>query len=187
MKFVTILTLLVLSFTFTQAVTVPMVEHEEDILQIIDQLMDKRSPPIANVTSKLIGNVNFTSISSTTEKLNLDLYYTRIYSAVMKSGVVTFLLDGILLEESYRPVLVKLRYRRVHATALNETQFLTHNVKTFIANEGYQNMRINSKAFNVTKLLNKALPALVTRPIIPTNQIVVPKSSTSNLSGLGGV
>lgn len=42
MKFVTILTLLVLSFTFTQAVTVPMVEHEEDILQIIDQLMDKR-------------------------------------------------------------------------------------------------------------------------------------------------
>lgn len=42
MKFVTILTLLVLSFTFTEAVTVPMVEHEEEILQIIDQLMDKR-------------------------------------------------------------------------------------------------------------------------------------------------
>ena len=60
-------------------------------------------PLIANVTSKLIGNVNFTSIS-TTEKLNLDLYYTRIYSVVMKYGVVTFLLDGILLEESYRPI-----------------------------------------------------------------------------------
>lgn len=102
------------------------------------------------------------------------------------------------------------------------------------------NIKINSKAFNVTKLLNTAvsnptvvlslvsnlysgnlqLPALglytsalkaiikdveisgtfaelnlqvfsethlVTRAIIPTNQIVVPKSSTSNLSGLGGV
>lgn len=182
---------------------------------------------VANTTSRLIGDVNITNVAQATSNLKLDLNYTRIYDGLIDSGVVSSLLRGILLDESYRPVLVKLINRLLEGnknlfnyivkdlfkrskrdvifskrdykgtlesfvagilsaalnsdfvggialdtlTALNETQFLTYTVKSFIANEGYQNMtaqlvldmvnsgniKIDSGAVNVTSILNKAL------------------------------
>lgn len=66
----------------------------------------KRIAFVANSTSKLVGDVNITAL--TLSNLKLDLNYTRIYDGLIESGVVSSLLRGILLDESYRPVLVKL-------------------------------------------------------------------------------
>lgn len=66
---------------------------------------------LANFTAGLVGNLNMSSLSSLTLGLNLDLNYSLIYNSVMDSGVVTSLLDGILLDEDYRPVLVNLTSR----------------------------------------------------------------------------
>lgn len=78
-----------------------------DVLDIV-AYNPKRIAMVANTTSKLVGDVNLTAITHSASKLNLDLNYTRIYDDVVKSGVVTSLLRGILLDTSYRPVLVNL-------------------------------------------------------------------------------
>lgn len=70
---------------------------------------------IVNATTfllKQVGNVNLTSLLYTTSKLHLNV--SGIYYTVEKSGLIQSTLDGILLDESYRPVLVKLVERIVY-------------------------------------------------------------------------
>ncbi|WPK26424.1 hypothetical protein PUMCH_003778 [Australozyma saopauloensis] len=78
-----------------------------DVLNLV-AYNPRRISAIANVTSSLVGDLNFTAMTQSASKLNLDLNYTKIYNGLMDSGVVSSLLRGILLDESYRPVLVKL-------------------------------------------------------------------------------
>lgn len=83
------------------------------IWAILDQVAyyPKRIEFIANATAKLVGGVDLSKVGDLASGLNLDLSdlnVSAIVSAVADSGVVLSLLDGILLDEDYRPVLVKL-------------------------------------------------------------------------------
>lgn len=71
---------------------------------------------LANWTADAIGNVNLSSLSSMTSSSPLSvvakaLNISLIYNDVRDSGVVSSLLDGILLDEDFRPVLVNLTGR----------------------------------------------------------------------------
>lgn len=77
-----------------------------DVLDLV-AYSPSRIEAIANLTARAIGNFNTSSLSSFSS-VTKSLNYSRMYYAVMDSGVVTSLLDGILLDEDYRPVLVKL-------------------------------------------------------------------------------
>lgn len=69
---------------------------------------------LANTTANLIGGFNVSDLSALTSSplvANLNLNYTGIYDTVMDSGVVSSLLDGVLLDDDYRPVLVNLTSR----------------------------------------------------------------------------
>ncbi|SGZ56282.1 CIC11C00000005528 [Sungouiella intermedia] len=87
-----------------------------------------RIQKLANLTSSAVGNINTSAltsmgsspaVSAITKALNISL----IYNDVMDSGVVTSLLDGILLDESYRPVLVNLT-TRVLGSQFSKNMFL---------------------------------------------------------------
>lgn len=77
-----------------------------DVLDLV-AYSPSRIEALANLTARAIGNFNTSSISSFSS-LGAALNFSKIYNAVMDSGVVTSLLDGILLDDSYRPTLVKL-------------------------------------------------------------------------------
>lgn len=67
---------------------------------------------LANTTANLIGGFNSSDLMMSSSLVsNLNLNYTGIYDSVMDSGVVSSLLDGILLDDDYRPVLVNLTSR----------------------------------------------------------------------------
>lgn len=75
-----------------------------------------RIEKLANWTAGAIGNINTTSLSSMAYSSTLSvvakaLNISLIFNEVMDSGVVTSLLDGVLLDEEYRPVLVNLTSR----------------------------------------------------------------------------
>ena len=84
------------------------------IFTLLNQIADHpdRIGTIANLTGNLIKSSNFSldlgslgkSLGSVASGLNLS----AIYTTVQKSGLVTSLLDGILLDNDYRPVLVDL-------------------------------------------------------------------------------
>lgn len=228
-----------------------LVNNSGVIWDVLDQVAyyPSRIQKLANVTADLIGNFNLSSISALLS-INLDLNYSAIYYDVMDSGVVSSLLDGILLDEDYRPVLVNLTSRVLEGNknlfnylvkdifkklkrgffdkrdtsgtletfvgniissalssllvadissdvlvALNDTQFLTYTVKTFIADEGYQNMTaqlvldiietgkvsINSKAINITSIAN----SLLSNPAVIVSVVSNLLSGNVKLPGLG--
>lgn len=75
-----------------------------------------RIEKLANWTADAIGNINISSLSSMTSSSPLlvvakALNISLIYNEVRDSGVVSSLLDGILLDEDFRPVLVNLTSR----------------------------------------------------------------------------
>lgn len=83
------------------------------IWSILDQVAyyPKRIEVIANGTARLIGGANLSSIGDILGGGLLDLSdvnVSAIVDAVSESGVVQSLLDGILLDKSYRPHLVRL-------------------------------------------------------------------------------
>lgn len=85
---------------------------------------------IANLTAKLIGGANISSVAGLVSGLNLDLSdfnVSAIVSAVESSGVVQSLLDGILLDEDYRPTLVKL-VSRILLSQKNTFLYLVQDV-----------------------------------------------------------
>lgn len=98
------------STTLTVEYLLNALNRSEILFDVLDLVAynPKRIAMVANTTSRLVGDVNLTAITHSASKLNLDLNYTRIYDDVVKSGVVTSLLRGILLDTSYRPVLVNL-------------------------------------------------------------------------------
>lgn len=86
-----------------------------DILDLV-AYSPLRIEKLANWTAGAIGNINTTSLSSMAYSSTLSvvakaLNISLIYNEVMDSGVVTSLLDGVLLDEEYRPVLVNLTSR----------------------------------------------------------------------------
>lgn len=67
-----------------------------------------RIEALANLTAGLVGNVNTSDLLGTVSSLGNGLNYSAMFTSVMESGVVTSLLDGILLDEDFRPTLVDL-------------------------------------------------------------------------------
>lgn len=90
-----------------------------DVLDLV-AYSPSRIQVIANFTAKQIGNFNSSSLSGMSG-LTSALNFSKIYNSVMDSGVVTSLLDGILLDEDYRPTLVKLISRLLEG---NKNMFL---------------------------------------------------------------
>lgn len=218
---------------------------------ILDQVAyyPKRIQTIANGTARLVGGANLSSIGDMLGGGLLDLSdvnVSAIVDAVSESGVVLSLLDGILLDKSYRPHLVNLVSRLLKSqkntflwlvkdvfgkknskraetsaletfigniistalsstlvadvakdvlTALNNTQFLTYTVKTFLADEGYQNMtaqlvidvlntgaiNLDGTSLNVTSLTEK----LLSRPEVISGAVGMLLSGNIQLGGLG--
>lgn len=71
---------------------------------------------IANTTAQLISSLGGGSIDiSQLGEVAAGLNITEIFNIVKDSGLVTSILDGVLLDEDFRPVLVKLIERVVYA------------------------------------------------------------------------
>lgn len=85
-----------------------VVNSSDIIFDVLDQIAydPQRIELVSNITGALVGNLNTSSLSSLLEEVPLN--YSLIYDSVTDSGVVSSLLDGILLDEDYRPTLVKL-------------------------------------------------------------------------------
>lgn len=117
------------STTLTVEYLLNALNRSEIIFDVLDLIAynPNRIAMVANTTSKLVGDVNLTAITLSTSKLKLDLNYTRIYNDVMDSGVVTSLLRGILLDTSYRPVLVNLINRLLEGNK-NVFNYLVKNL-----------------------------------------------------------
>lgn len=88
------------------------------IFDLLDQIADhpNRISILANATAGLIkrlgdGNLDVSQLTTIGAGLNIS----SIYDVVKDSGLVTSLLDGILLDDDYRPVLVKLITRIVES------------------------------------------------------------------------
>lgn len=78
-----------------------------DVLDVV-AYSPSRIETIANFTAKQLGNINISSTGGSISSVGAALNFSRIYNAVMDSGIVKSLLDGMLLDEDYRPTLVKL-------------------------------------------------------------------------------
>lgn len=78
-----------------------------DVLDLVAYL-PSRIQAIANLTVGLLSHTNLTQDAQYLAPVTNALNYSAIFLAVQLLGIVTNLLDGILLDESYRPVLVNL-------------------------------------------------------------------------------
>ncbi|KAK6198723.1 uncharacterized protein RJT21DRAFT_131402 [Scheffersomyces amazonensis] len=100
----------------TVAEILVMVNQSGVIWNVLDEIAGHpdRIQTLANFTAGIIGSINisnidFSALYSTASSYNA----TGLLKEVEKSGLITSLLDGILLDASYRPVLVDLIYRIV--------------------------------------------------------------------------
>lgn len=92
-----------------------LLNRSEIIWDVLDQVAGHpdRIQTLANLTSGLIdfigaSNISLADLTSAASSLSGSVNVTAIVGAVLDSGVVTNLLDGILLDDSFRPVLVNL-------------------------------------------------------------------------------
>lgn len=88
------------------------------IFLVLDAFVGKptRILNLANDTAGLIELGSSINISlSLLEKIASSLNITKLLGIVEDSGLVTSILDGILLDDDYRPVLVNLTYRIVNS------------------------------------------------------------------------
>lgn len=92
------------------------------IWDLLDSIADNpdRVEYLANLTSSLLGGMNITinvadilSGNSPLASLTKYVNYTAVYNAVMDSGLVTSLADGLLLDSSFRPRLADIVSRVV--------------------------------------------------------------------------
>lgn len=88
------------------------------IWELLDQVAGHpaRIETLANATSGLIssvsgGSIDISQLASFASGLNVS----EVFDIVKDSGLVTSILDGILLDDDYRPVLVKLIERIVYS------------------------------------------------------------------------
>lgn len=108
------------------------------IFTLLDQIADhpERIGTLANLTGNLIKSHNFSLDLGSLGSMASGLNISAIYTTVQKSGLVTSLLDGILLDDNYRPVLVDLIYRIVRANT---------NLIMYIVDGIFQPRNLNKK------------------------------------------
>lgn len=130
---------------------------------------------IANYTGKLLKNFDIGSVFSTS--LKLDLNYSAIYDSVADSGLVTSLLDGLLLDEEYRPVLVNLTSRILEGNK-NLFLYLVQDIfKKSKRDEGLLEKRETSSLTTfVTNIISAALGSSLVGGI--ANDVVVALNNT---------
>jgi hypothetical protein len=88
------------------------------IFDLLDQIADypERVQAIGNLTVGLLGNLPPIDLSNLLLPKNMGSMTNNSYiNILLKSGLVESLADGLLLDESFRPVLVNLTYRIVDA------------------------------------------------------------------------
>lgn len=87
------------------------------IFDVLDEIAGhpRRISLLANATARLIKSLGGSLDLSLLEEIGAGLNITNIYDIVKDSGLVTSILDGILLDDNYRPVLVKLIKRIAEA------------------------------------------------------------------------
>lgn len=87
------------------------------IFDVLDEIAGhpRRISLLANATARLIKSLGGSLDLSLLEEIGAGLNITNIYDIVKDSGLVTSILDGILLDDNYRPVLVKLITRIAEA------------------------------------------------------------------------
>lgn len=86
------------------------------IFDLLDQIADypERVQAIGNLTVGLLGRLPPIDLSNLLLPTNMGAMSNNSYiNTLLKSGLVKSLADGLLLDESFRPVLVNLTYRIV--------------------------------------------------------------------------
>lgn len=113
--------------TSTVALLLDVVNGSLILYDLLDSIAydPEKISAIANFTASKLSGFDLSSLSLS--GISLDLNYSSIYDEVMDSGVVTLLLDGILLDTSYRPTLVKLVSRILEGNK-NAVNYLVRNV-----------------------------------------------------------
>ncbi|KAM9935940.1 hypothetical protein OXX80_004497 [Metschnikowia pulcherrima] len=117
--------------TSTVEYILELLNSSDLLFDILDQIAynPSRISKLANSTSKLLGGLDLGSITNLTKifDVHLDLNASAIYNEVMDSGVVNSLLDGILLDTSYRPVLAGIISRLLEGNK-NLVNYMIRNV-----------------------------------------------------------
>ncbi|KAM9927751.1 hypothetical protein OXX80_010210 [Metschnikowia pulcherrima] len=117
--------------TSTVEYILELLNSSDLLFDILDQIAynPSRISKLANSTSKLLGGLDLGSITNLTKNfdVHLDLNASAIYNEVMDSGVVNSLLDGILLDTSYRPVLAGIISRLLEGNK-NLVNYMIRNV-----------------------------------------------------------
>lgn len=88
------------------------------IFDLLDQIADypERVQAIGNLTVGLLGRLPPIDLSNLLLPKNMgSMTNNSLVNVLLKSGLVKSLADGLLLDESFRPVLVNLTYRIVDA------------------------------------------------------------------------
>ncbi|EDK41457.2 hypothetical protein PGUG_05555 [Meyerozyma guilliermondii ATCC 6260] len=88
------------------------------IFDLLDQIADypERVQAIGNLTVGLLGRLPPIDLSNLSLPKNMgSMTNNSLVNVLLKSGLVKSLADGLLLDESFRPVLVNLTYRIVDA------------------------------------------------------------------------
>lgn len=96
-----------------------------DVLDLVAYNPDAISL-IADTVTTLVAE-DWTELSETADNIPIDLDYTILYEQVMSSGILSSLLDGILLDKSYRPVLVRY-FIQILKKNKNLLNYMVHNL-----------------------------------------------------------
>ncbi|KAK6460927.1 hypothetical protein DFJ63DRAFT_211640 [Scheffersomyces coipomensis] len=93
-----------------------LVNNSGIIWTVLDEVAGhpERIQFLANLTGNLLSYVNVSSLNfGSLLSVATDVNATGLIKAVEQSGLISSLLDGILLDDSFRPVLVNIIYRVV--------------------------------------------------------------------------
>ena len=133
--------------TSTVEYILELLNSSDLLFDILDQIAynPSRILKLANSTSKLLGGLDLGSITNLTKNfdVHLDLNASAIYNEVMDSGVVNSLLDGILLDTSYRPVLAGIVSRLLEGNK-NLVNYMIRNVFKSLKRDQILSKRQNS-------------------------------------------
>lgn len=127
-------------FEDTAEKVLKLVNDSGVIWAILDQVAyyPNRIEKIANLSSNLVGSIDIKNLGKSVQNMHLDLNISAIYSTVMESGLVTSILDGVLLDKQYRPHVVQL-VNRVVGSSKNIFLWLVQDV--FHKNKNSNNKR----------------------------------------------
>lgn len=117
---------------------IKIVNDSNVIFAILDQIAyyPNRIEKIANLTSGLVGKIDVSNVAKSVLNLHLSLNISGIYEGVMESGLISNVLDGVLLDKSYRPHLVNL---------VNRVLGATKNIFLWLVQDVFHKKLLNSK------------------------------------------